>query len=364
MARKYRNAACIIAPVILDSHVVVSADSAYKRQLRSVIAWGMSARGILVFIHIVSAQLQFLSLSDLCECIGDSIWKLRDGPVGEYVPDFDWRIVRDNMGSSQLYDHLVPSQDGAGDEVPSHHTHGTLSIMQAVCDVLDIKQDDVSKEVPLTSYGLDSLSAAALSFSLRPLLSVSQIQLLSDMTVQNIEDRAVAGNELTTTASPAKSQWSRLQAAESLVSVLAHLTSDIPNRSKLERECNHRGAVAVTGTTGSLGAHVLAAVLKDGLRRAVYALVQSHGDSSQSTAFRRQRSVFQSHGLDHSLLNSTDLTIVSCCFDEDRLGISQETYTNVSEVSPSYSRLTFLVYRCALPSHTSFIWVSPSHPHL
>ena len=49
-------------------------------------------------------------------------------------------------------------------------------------------------DVPLTTYGLDSLTAAALSFELRPLLAISQVQLLADLTIKDLQDRLEAAS--------------------------------------------------------------------------------------------------------------------------------------------------------------------------
>ena len=89
------------------------------------------------------------------------------------------------MGSSSLYDHLVPDVDVVEDQ----NGDGKPSLVQIVCHTLDIKVEDVSMDVPLTTYGLDSLSAASLSFALRPLVSISQLQLLADLTIKDIQAR-------------------------------------------------------------------------------------------------------------------------------------------------------------------------------
>lgn len=66
------------------------------------------------------------------------------------------------------------------------------SVTQIVCRVLDLKENEVSVDVPLTKYGLDSLSAVALSFALRPIVPITQVQLLADVTIKDIESKAVA----------------------------------------------------------------------------------------------------------------------------------------------------------------------------
>ena len=91
------------------------------------------------------------------------------------------------MGPSAMYNHLVTQtqdESGAADAATD-----TRSVRDIVCCVLDVPVDDLSPEVPLTSYGLDSLSAANLSYSLAFLVKISQIQLLSDMTVKQLEER-------------------------------------------------------------------------------------------------------------------------------------------------------------------------------
>ncbi|KAI1785117.1 hypothetical protein LXA43DRAFT_1100677 [Ganoderma leucocontextum] len=106
----------------------------------------------------------------------ETLRKLHHGPgrPWQYIPDFNWRAVRENMGPSKLYDHLVPQDTSEGGGA-QQDASGSQSLVQIVCRVLDLKVEDVSAEVPLTAYGLDSLSAASLSYSLRPLLAVLQI---------------------------------------------------------------------------------------------------------------------------------------------------------------------------------------------
>ena len=112
--------------------------------------------------------------------------KLRDGPIREYVPGFDWRIVRDSLGPSTVYDYLVPQDTDACDAEEDK----TETIAQLVCRVLDLKESDISIDVPLTTYGLDSLSAVALSYALRPVLAISQLQLLADVTIKYLQTKA------------------------------------------------------------------------------------------------------------------------------------------------------------------------------
>ena len=115
--------------------------------------------------------------------------KLRDGPVQQHIPDFDWRVIRDNLGPDPLYDHLVPADESDEATDGGQPTDKRTSLFDVVCRVLELRPDEASVDVPLTSYGLDSVSAATLSFALRPLLVISQVQLLADITIKELQSR-------------------------------------------------------------------------------------------------------------------------------------------------------------------------------
>ncbi len=123
---------------------------------------------------------------ELCACIEDGILKLRQDPIWQYIPNFDWNLVQENMGPSSLYAHLV-SIEVTDDEVKQ--AQEPTSVRDVVCRVLSVASEDISMDVPLTAYGLDSLSAASLSYSLNAIVAVSQIQLLADMTLRQLEAR-------------------------------------------------------------------------------------------------------------------------------------------------------------------------------
>ena len=93
------------------------------------------------------------------------------------------------MGPSYLYDHLVPNKEV--DSLSDQRMDMATSLLEIVCRILGLKAEEISIDVPLTTYGLDSLSAAALSFALRPLLVVSQVQLLVDVTIRDLQARLV-----------------------------------------------------------------------------------------------------------------------------------------------------------------------------
>ena len=183
---KYRNAFVMVPPLITDSTVMTLANESYSSSVRHMLKWAMTAKGKLKQTH---TSLVVLSESaELCGYIGDGILRLREGGVWQYIPDFNWTLVRDGMGPSHLYDRLVPATS-TEDNSPELEADKHAILLQTVCRVLDLHMADVSVDVPLTTYGIDSLSAAALSFALRPLFAISQVQLLADISIKDLEAR-------------------------------------------------------------------------------------------------------------------------------------------------------------------------------
>ncbi|KAH7907339.1 putative polyketide synthase [Hygrophoropsis aurantiaca] len=176
--RKYRNAFSLVAPAITDSAVVTGrADSEQDpARLQHLLSWGFSTR-------------------ELCDCIEDGIMKLADGPFGLYIPDLDWDQVQKHLGPSQLYDHLVQNSS----ESTSLSLDDSSDVLRdIVLQFVDVQPEEFSADIPLTSYGLDSLTAGRLSLTLRPLLVISQLQLLGDLTLDDLRCRVDEKRELQT----------------------------------------------------------------------------------------------------------------------------------------------------------------------
>lgn len=267
---------------------------------------------------------------ELCDYIGDGIRKLRDGPVWQYIPGFDWRAVRDSMGSSSLYNSLVPEsteENGNGEDEDS-------SLLHIVCNVLDMRIEDISADVPLTGYGLDSLSASSLSFALRPLLAVSQLQLLADLTINDLQERIEGSKHSLDRSSASTTDDADSEQVRRMEEFLEQLSADLPSYPSSDTtQRDPPRAVVITGTTGSVGAHVLAHLLQSSDYTEVYALVRPSKDGVSVLA--RQLSAFESRGLDASLLTSSRLVVVACALDIPFLGLSKDMYEKVSSSSCS-----------------------------
>ncbi|KAH7906790.1 hypothetical protein BJ138DRAFT_1071251 [Hygrophoropsis aurantiaca] len=171
LVKRYKNAFCIIAPAITDTVAMIGRPGMDHQaaHFAHLIPWAFSAR-------------------DLCSRIEDGILKLADGPFDLYIPDFDWALVAKHMGTSELYDHLVPISSPKL-SLTSSPGNSTIELRDIVLKFLDVELDDFHSDVPFTAYGLDSLAAGRLSIALRPFLTVSQIQLLGDLSLDDINER-------------------------------------------------------------------------------------------------------------------------------------------------------------------------------
>ncbi|KAJ6492508.1 ketoacyl-synt-domain-containing protein [Mycena vitilis] len=168
MTRRFNNAFHIVVPALTDT-VMGHVDN---WRIKHYTNWGMTSR-------------------EFCDHLGLALQRFRERPYNTYIPCFDWKSVSRNLGSSAMYDYLVPADIQTGDN-PEESASKPQGITAIVCDVLSLAIEDLSPEVPLTSYGLDSLSASTLSYALRPLLQISQIQLLADMTLNELNTRLEA----------------------------------------------------------------------------------------------------------------------------------------------------------------------------
>ncbi|KAL4254858.1 hypothetical protein ABKN59_004677 [Abortiporus biennis] len=126
----------------------------------------------------------------MAHCCVDAIQRIDDGdalPV--YIPNLNWRKILE-MGlpsyTHSLVRHLlVKDTKGAVDKTSTEKT-----IKNACAMVLSMELDDVEDNVPLSSYGLDSLTSVRLSGVLKAHfdIAVTQLQLLGgSMTVARLE---------------------------------------------------------------------------------------------------------------------------------------------------------------------------------
>ncbi|KAG2340881.1 hypothetical protein BDR05DRAFT_977232 [Suillus weaverae] len=222
------NAFSVVTPMVTDSFVATSGATKFK----NLTDWGMSSHRILKFIE-------------------EGIQKLADGPFWFYIPDFNWEAVCVNLGNSPMYSHLLPERTIAEDGAST--SKDSVLIGDILCATLDIAREYLSPDVPLTVYGLDSLSAARLSFALKPLFSISHTQLLANVTLRSLEAR-LEDQRLPALVEAEQRSVSELHQVSEMRSLVAKYTSGFKSPktllpSSLARDC----VVLITGTTGVPG---------------------------------------------------------------------------------------------------------------
>lgn len=119
--------------------------------------------------------------------------------------------------------------------------------------------------------------------------------------------------------------------------------------------------VLLTGTTGRLGAHLLAQLLERKSVSKVYALDRPGAESQED----RQRKAFESWGLDLRLLSSGKLIPVETDCSKKDLGVGKALFNEVCDPirSSSLVHLTQLddIHRCGIQSRALFTMVSTTY---
>ncbi|KAJ7351379.1 polyketide synthase [Mycena albidolilacea] len=164
MAR-YPNTWAFLAPGISDSNLGIDLFTSTNSRIEM---WGTST----------------ISSYEMCLCLEDGLLRMMNGErISHYVPNLNWDAICTSISESPLYNHLVKldaSQDTKEVEDPYE------VLRSIVLKFIDASEDDFERNVPLASYGLDSLFAARMSTALKPYLAITQIQLLGDLSLDDL----------------------------------------------------------------------------------------------------------------------------------------------------------------------------------
>ncbi|KAF9237180.1 polyketide synthase [Melanogaster broomeanus] len=124
----------------------------------------------------------------------DAIWTLNsDAYSPVYIPPTDWKEVMNRPDLVGIPDYHLSSLRHllAKENIESSSTGKEWSIRAALASVLALDQNEIMDNVPLSSYGLDSLTSVRLSGILKTDfgMNVTQLQLLGNaMTVLRLID--------------------------------------------------------------------------------------------------------------------------------------------------------------------------------
>ncbi|KAK0504545.1 putative polyketide synthase [Armillaria luteobubalina] len=284
LIRGRKNAFSFICPPIANTSLLVDA--------HRVATWNVSVREMLQWLE---------DGMNMLHC-GQDFWL--------YIPDFDWSEIIRTIGETRLIRHLVQSHI-----VPSVDTGGIQDVsdtlVQIIIENLGISPEDLSFEVPLTTYGLDSLSASRLGFAIEKSVKVklSQIQLLSGITVNGLLSRL---HEQGDVGEDVRNMlWNRLQCYDT------HEMASPPHlpRSQWMSEST---VVLLTGATGAIGSHILSQLIASPSVASVYVMTRV---SDTVSAIARQNLAFEREGISSTASHETKMILLPCNFTEADFGL-------------------------------------------
>ncbi|PCH33723.1 hypothetical protein WOLCODRAFT_94052 [Wolfiporia cocos MD-104 SS10] len=304
---KIPNAFSFVCPGIIDSSLVLAGkDEAAAGHMNQFATWGMSA-------------------SDMIAWLEDAISRFQRGQhFRRYLPKLDWDALERTLGMPTIGRHLL-SQTSI-DRVSSESTEEKMA--EIIRGVLNVPLADFSPDTPLTAYGIDSLSAARLSFLLRPIAEFTQLQLLADVSMNDLQRKIAAASSETVTVQETIVTRS---VDQEMKTMLAKYTAGLKGGVAVNKTHSATGAddvVLATGTTGGLGCNILVKLLQSNEIKKVYAFNRKH--SGGASLKERQRAAFLSHGFSGSLVDSQKLVLIESDLSSDDLGVSSEVSEQLS----------------------------------
>lgn len=206
--------------------------------------------------------------------------------------------------------------------------------MDVITQLLDIEPSDFSDNVPFTAYGLDSLSAARLAFALRPFVTISQLQLLSDVSLHDLESRIEeAEKEQVAQQNPSVAPPSELNQTEAKVAEMENLitkyTRAFPRHVSSGHDFADTEVILITGTTGAIGTSMLAQLIDIPSVTRIYAFNRPSEEGSSSLRERQVASLRQ-RGYDAGILDRGKIVMVEGDQSKPDLGISPRLFQEVS----------------------------------
>ncbi|KAF8151220.1 hypothetical protein K438DRAFT_1988215 [Mycena galopus ATCC 62051] len=302
--RDVKNAFAFVCPPIADTSLIVTSRKFNKE-------WN----------NTVPEMMQWLE---------DAMLQLRNGgDFWLYVPELDWNRLSQTMAVTPLMGHLVSSSAQVA-PVSGSGVDMTRKLIDILLDkYLDVSRTELLLNVPLTSYGLDSLLAARLSFTLEKELGfvINQIQLLANTTVQDLLDRIGANKNPAISVDPSKNisavtmdrTMSAMEEAVAMYQVPLDIVASQSSPATHVATTDMPGlkTVLITGTTGALGAHVLKDLAQDPSVQLIYALVRHKGSKTLVTL---QQEAFEREDIHSELVESPRVHLVEAYMEKPDFG--------------------------------------------
>ncbi|KAF8898071.1 hypothetical protein CPB84DRAFT_1748077 [Gymnopilus junonius] len=309
------NGFSFVCPGVLDSTLVLAGTGeANESRLGSLIPWAVPAE-------------------DMIKWFEDSMFRFQKGQrTVRYVCDLNWEVMDRTLGMPRLGKHLLPNQalETASDLDDAAH------MSRIVRNVLDIPEADFSLDVPLTAYGIDSLSASRISFLLRPYVQATQIQLLADVSLADLlrssEGESSAPSESQPVSKPVSTPKKKAEFMSDMLSKYsADMNVDSAETCALSSMSqSDKDIILVTGTTGTLGSNILSQLLQNDDVELVYAL--NRPSKAGTSTLQRQKDIFATQGLPLSLLDSSKLVLLEGDLRVDNFNLPHDVANKASSL--------------------------------
>ncbi|KAJ7157757.1 putative polyketide synthase [Mycena filopes] len=288
-----------------------------------------------------------ISTDDMVLWLDDAISKFQNGArFHRYFPNIDWQTLDRTHGMPRMGAHLVHSTSGDA-AAPSESE--IVKASRIIQNVLNISEHDFDVEVPLTWYGVDSLSAGRLSFALRSIAEVTQLQLLADASLADIIrkfSRSLPDSVLAEQPElPGGKRTGDVAIMDDWVRNFKQNSAQLPVRRLLDSQtATSDHVILLTGSTGALGCHLLAQLLSDRDVKHVYAL--NRQVSGGLTLADRQATALERQGLPPVLVHSQKLTLLVGNFAEADFcitsGMMDELRSTVTHIIHNAWRVDFM----------------------
>ncbi|KAJ8092337.1 putative NRPS-like protein biosynthetic cluster [Marasmius tenuissimus] len=108
--------------------------------------------------------------------------------------------------------------------------------------------------------------------------------------------------------------------------LVAQYSKDLACPEKHDGPKSSEKIVLLTGSTGSLGSHILSDLIQNSEIRHVYALIRSEGAPDVS---QRQRTSFKRRGLDPTMIANDKVTLLAVDLADSHLGLGEELFISV-----------------------------------
>ncbi|GJE92564.1 acetyl-CoA synthetase-like protein [Phanerochaete sordida] len=191
---------------------------------------------------------------------------------------------------------------------------------------------DIDAQADLFMQGFDSLTATFLRNRIIGALRADQQVQASTEVSQNFvfENPSLPqlARSIVALVDPASSlNGTARSPIDEIEEMITQYTADMPSGATIDRTTRQGVAVLLTGTTGGIGSHILAALLADDRVSKVYAFnrPQSMADSA-----RRQAAAFAERHLPTELLSTGKHVGLTGDLNEDYFGLDQHTFDEIT----------------------------------